>query len=290
MQLWFIYSLVSALFQVLRNMSMKRLGQSLDDTINVWGRFTFILPFAAGAMLFNGIPELQEGVWLWCLLFGISQNLATLSLSRALKRADISLVTTLWKLSVLLLVVWGAIILGEKPSWPGVAGILLSVVGVYLLNASRSQVTWYAPLVALIKDRGQLYTLGAAFFFAPSVICIKQIALHSDPTFAIFMGYLFASVMVTPFALYTSARQFKRVPQYWADFLGLGFFSSISTIFGTTAYTMTISSYVEAVKQVEILLAMVIGWLVFKEGSRIKVIWRGSLVMLLGLVILKLWG
>ena len=45
--LWFALSVGSALFQVLRNMVMKRLGHSLDETINVWGRFTFILPFAA---------------------------------------------------------------------------------------------------------------------------------------------------------------------------------------------------------------------------------------------------
>ncbi len=45
--LWFGLSVGSALFQVLRNMVMKRLGHALDETINVWGRFTFILPFAA---------------------------------------------------------------------------------------------------------------------------------------------------------------------------------------------------------------------------------------------------
>ena len=47
--LWFVLSMGSALFQVLRNMVMKRLGHALDETINVWGRFTFILPFAARA-------------------------------------------------------------------------------------------------------------------------------------------------------------------------------------------------------------------------------------------------
>ena len=48
--LWFALSVGSALFQVLRNMVMKRLGHSLDETINVWGRFTFILPFAAAPL------------------------------------------------------------------------------------------------------------------------------------------------------------------------------------------------------------------------------------------------
>jgi uncharacterized membrane protein len=51
---------------------------------------------------------------------------------------------------------------------------------------------------------------------------------------------------------------------------------------------MTVSSYVAAVKQIEILLALGIGWLVFGEGARIRQIWLGCAVMLAGIVILLL--
>jgi len=52
--LWFVglwlagvttLALAAALFQVLRNTAMKRLGHALDEYINVWGRFTFLLPY-----------------------------------------------------------------------------------------------------------------------------------------------------------------------------------------------------------------------------------------------------
>jgi uncharacterized membrane protein len=42
------------------------------------------------------------------------------------------------------------------------------------------------------------------------------------------------------------------------------------------------------VKQLEILLALAIGWLVFGEGARIRQIWLGCVVMLAGMVILIL--
>lgn len=290
MQLWFVLALGSALFQVLRNMAMKRLGHALDDNINVWGRFTFLLPFTAAASLVQGMPALQAGFWWWCLAFGISQTLATLSLSRALKRSDISLVTSLWKLSVIFLLLWGFVTLGERPSPLGVVGILLSVAGVYLLNVSRNQVHWWAPFVALVRDRGQLYTLVSAFFFAPSVVFIKQVALHSDAYFGTFMGYVFASAIITPYTVYRSAPHFRQIGRYWKDFLGLGLFAAVSTVLGTLAYTLTVSAYVEAVKQVEILFALAIGYLIFHEGARIRAIWPGSLVMLAGLVLLKLWN
>ena len=288
--LWFGLALGSALFQVLRNMVMKRLGHALDETINVWGRFTFILPFAALGVLTHGVPELKPGIWLYCLLFAIAQIVGTQFLALALHVAEISLVTALWKLSLLLLVIWGVLALGEAPSALGVAGVVVSVIGVYLLNVSRARVSFWAPLIALVRDPGQRYTLGAAFFFAPSVIFIKQIALLSSPTFAVFSGYVFCSAIITPFAIYRSGRHFRQIGKHWMSFVALGAFAAISTWFGTTAYTMTIASYVEAVKQLEIVMALVIGSLVFGERARVKLIWPGCVVMLIGLVLLILGG
>lgn len=286
--LWLVLSVGSALFQVLRNMVMKRLGHALDETINVWGRFTFILPFAAAPLLVQGLPPRQPGIYWYCFLFAVTQITGTQCLALALKVAEISLVTALWKLSVVLLVVWGYLTLGEEPSFLGVVGVLVCVAGVYLINVSRARVSLWAPLVSLIRDPGQRYTLGAALFYAPSVVIIKKIALLSSPTYAVFMGYLFCSVLITPWVLYRSARHFRQLGRHWLGFVGLGAFAALSTQLGTTAYTMTVSSYVEAVKQIEILLALLIGWLVFGEGARIRQIWLGCAVMLLGIIILIL--
>src|SRR5438132_12014706 len=119
--MWLLLSLAAALFQVLRNTTMKRLGHSLDEYINVWGRFTFLLPFAFIACVASGWPELKPGFFVWCLLFGVCQTLSTLALSKALKLSQISLVTALWKVSLLILLGMGVLI-GEQPSAMGVAG------------------------------------------------------------------------------------------------------------------------------------------------------------------------
>jgi uncharacterized membrane protein len=286
--IWFLFALLSALFQVLRNMVMKRLGHQLDETINVWGRFTFILPFAAVGVLVQGMPELKPGVWLFCLLFAIAQIAGTQFLAMALHVAEISLVTALWKPSVILLVIWGVLALNETPSTLGVVGVLVSVVGMYLLNVERARVSFWAPLIALVRDPGQRYTLASAFFFAPSVVFIKKLALVSSPTFAVFSGYVFCAALITPFAIYRSGRHFRQIGNHWWSFVALGAFAAVSTWFGTTAYTMTVSSYVEAVKQLELVMALVIGWLVFGEGAKVKLIWKGCVVMLIGLVLVLL--
>ncbi|MCZ6628540.1 MAG: DMT family transporter [SAR324 cluster bacterium] len=288
--MWVVYALGSALSQVLRNMAMKRLGHALDDTINVWGRFALIVPFTGVAVYTRGVPPLQEGFWWVCVAFALCQIVATLSLSRALKLSDISLVTTLWKLSLVFLVVWGFFTLGETPTPLGLLGILLSVAGVYLLNIGKSHIAWWAPFAALMQDKGQRWALISALFFAPSVILIKQLALLSDPYYASFMGYVVGTILLTPYTLYRSGRHFRSLGRYWLDFLTMGLFASLATVLGTIAITMTLSSYAESVKQVEILFALAVGYLVFNEGTRVRAILPGSLVMLIGVLVVNLWG
>lgn len=300
--MWFVLALGSALFQVLRNMAMKRLGHALDETINVWGRFTFLLPFAGLGVLLLEVPGISETLqmrpvhlaglgapfWGLAFAFGISQTLGTLSLSKALHVSDISLVTALWKISILLLVIWGYLMLGETPSPLGLAGVLVSMLGVYLLNVHKARVSLLAPLAALVQDPGQRWTLLAGFGYAVSVVLIKSMAQRANPAWAVLIGYLFCTILLTPYVIYRSGPHFRQIGVYWKSFVSMGLFGTLSTWFGTTAYVLTVSSYVEAVKQVEVLFALAIGYLIFKESARIRLIWIGSLVIILGVVMLKL--
>jgi drug/metabolite transporter (DMT)-like permease len=286
--MWLVLALAAALFQVLRNTSMKRLGHALDEYINVWGRFTFLLPFALLGCVVGGFPTLKPGFVGWCLLFGVSQTLSTLALSKALKLSQISLVTALWKVSLLVLLGLAWVWIGEHPSPLGVAGVLLSAVGVYLLNVSRARVGFWQPLTVLFTDRGQRYTLLAALFYAPSVITIKQATLASNASMGTLGGYLAASLLMTPIVVRTSAPHFTQLPRYWKEFVALGLFAALTTISQAKAYTLTLSSYVEAVKQIEILFAMAIGVLAFGEAQRVRESAIGAVVMLLGMILLAL--
>ena len=286
--MWLVLALASALFQVLRNTAMKRLGHALDEYINVWGRFTFLLPWALVAVLLGGRPTLAPGFAGWCALFGASQTVSTLALSMALKAAEISLVTALWKVSLLILLGMAWVWIGETPTALGVTGVLLSALGVYLLNITHARISPWAPLAVLVTDPGQRWTLVAAVFYAPSVITIKQAIVTSNPAAGTFGCYLAASLIMTPVALRTSARHFTAVPRYWKEFVALGLFAALTTLSQGWAYTMTLSSYVEAVKQVEILFAMGIGIVAFGETRRFRESALGAVVMLVGMVLLAL--
>jgi len=170
----------------------------------------------------------------------------------------------------------------------GVAGVLLSAAGVYLLNVTRAHISPWEPLRVLVTDRGHRYTLLAALLYAPSVITIKQAILASNTAAGTFGTYLAASLIMTPVALTTSARHFPAVPRYWKEFVALGLFAALTTLSQGKAYTLTLSSYVEAVKQIEILFAMGVGVLFFGEAEHVRESALGALVMLAGMVLLAL--
>jgi drug/metabolite transporter (DMT)-like permease len=286
--MWLGLALASALFQVLRNTAMKRLGHALDEYINVWGRFTFLLPFAFVTCLLTGWPRLKPGFFAWCLAFGVCQTLSTLALSKALQASAISLVTALWKVSLLVLLGMAWVTIGEKPNALGVAGVFLSAVGVYLLNIGRARVSPWEPLRVLVTDAGQRYTLLAAVFYAPSVITIKQAILASNTATGTLGAYAAASLIVTPLACMTSARHFRSVGPYWKEFVALGLFAALTTLSQGKAYTLTLSSYVEAVKQIEILFALAVGVVWFGEAQRVRESALGAVVMLVGMILLAL--
>ena len=128
-----------------------------------------------------------------------------MALSKALKLSPISMVTALWKVSLLILVGPGLRhAQGDAEPRSASPGILISMSGVYLLNVQRAHIAWWAPLAVLFTDRGLRYTLLAALFFAPSVITIKWAMQLSDPYMGTLGGYLAASLLVTPIVLVTS--------------------------------------------------------------------------------------
>jgi drug/metabolite transporter (DMT)-like permease len=142
----------------------------------------------------------------------------------------------------------------------------------------------------LFVDRGLRFTLLAAVLYAPTVVLIKQAIVLSDVYFANLMAYLAASLTVLPLALRRSARHFGHIPRHWLSFLNMGLFACLASVCHSMAYELTLTSYVEAVKQAEILFALMIGSLVFHERARVRAILPGSLTMMVGIILLKLGG
>lgn len=284
--MWWIFAVASALCQVGRNATMKKLGHTLDEYINVWGRFFFLLPFALAASYLKGIPEVGQDYWLYSFLAGLAQVFSTLLLSKSFKYGPISVTVTIWKLQVIFLAICGAIFLDEAINFLGGLGIVISFLGIYLLNIKQAQISLMAPLLLLLRDKGMRYALLAALILTPTILLFKKTAQLGDPFFSTLTNYIFASLLCFPIVIKKSRTHLLLIPRFFVYFLGLGFFAAFATIFGSFGYIQSVAAYVEAVKQIEIPLTLVVGSLFFKESERIKKIWPGCLLLMGGLILL----
>jgi uncharacterized membrane protein len=284
--MWWLFSLASALAQVGRNAVMKDLGHSLDEYINVWGRFFFLLPFALIASLAVGFPSVGAEYWVYSGLAGFVQVISTLLLSKAFKYGEISVTVTIWKLQVVLVAILGVIFLKEDITLTGFAGILVSLFGIYLLNVQRSRLSLTEPILVLFREKGMRYALLAALTVAPTILLFKKTAQIGDPYFSTLTNYVFASVMILPLVIWKSGKQMASVPRYLNRFLAMGAFAAAATIFGNFGYIRSAAAYVEAVKQVEIPVTLTVGMLFFGERERVEAIWPGCASLLAGLLIL----
>ena len=278
--------MASALAQVGRNAVMKELGHTLDEYINVWGRFFFLLPFALAVSLVVGFPSVGPEYWLYSVLAGVVQVISTLLLSKAFKYGEISVTVTIWKLQVVVVAILGVIFLKEEITLTGFGGILVSLFGIYLLNVQRSRLSLAEPLLILIREKGMRYALFAALAVAPTILLFKKTAQISDPYFSTLTNYVFASILILPLVIRKSARRMAFVPRYLHRFLTMGVFAAAATILGNFGYIRSAAAYVEAVKQVEIPATLAVGALFFGERERVEAIWPGCLILLAGLLIL----
>jgi drug/metabolite transporter (DMT)-like permease len=284
--MWWLFSIASALCQVGRNAVMKNLGHSLDEYINVWGRFFFLLPFALAASWIVGFPRVGMDYWLYSFLAGFSQVFSTLLLSKSFKYGEISVTVTIWKLQVVLLAVFGVIFLGETVTFSGMAGILVSLFGIYLLNISRARLSMFEPILLLLRERGLRFALLAALTITPTILLFKKTAQLGDPYFCTLTNYIFAALLSFPLVLKNSAQYLPVLPGYLGRFFAMGIFAAAATIFGSMGYLRSAAAYVEAVKQFEIPVTLAVGVLFFNEREQVQTIWPGCLILMVGLFIL----
>jgi len=287
--MWWIFAVSSAFTQVIRNVIMKNLGHKLDEHINVWGRFTFLLPFALGMSYFKGFPELGNNFWIFSILSGTTVAIMTMFLSRAFKLSDMSISIALWKINVIFLMFFGVLFLDEQITYLGIIGILIAFCGVYFLNIQKARVSIFEPLKMLFRDKGLFSALISGFLLAVTSIFWKNTIILSDIYFPTFANFFFASCITTVIAILKSRKNFKIIPQYKFQFILMGFLAFITNLASNASYSLTNPAYTEAVKQVEIIFASLAGMIFFGEHKRVREIWPGVLMIIGGILIVILY-
>lgn len=138
---WFGWALLSALFAALTAIFAKAGLQRVDPDLAtwirtgvVWGALTLLLTLAGK---WSDPSALPARTWTFLVLSGLAAGASWLCYFRALSLGDASQVAPVDKASLLLLVLFAYVFLGERPSSREWLGIALIGAGVLRLGLRR---------------------------------------------------------------------------------------------------------------------------------------------------------
>lgn len=168
------------------------------------------------------------------------------------------------------------ILLGETVSSRGFVGILLVVLGAYLLNlppAARlglnklSLLSLITPFTVLANQRGaRIMLLVAAIYSVTSVISKKALQFATPQSFGAFYYALIGTVVIT-LAAFKRPGNFKLITRRPLPVLLVGALMGLMIVTHFLAIAKVEVAYMVAVKRTSLLFGMIYGAVLFREQS-----------------------
>ncbi len=284
--MWIPLVLATAFFVSLQDVLGKRIIDRVDPYVVAWSWFFFSLPLLIPCLFVAGIPSLDLQFW-WALgLSTVILTSASIFYFRAIKHSDLSIVVPLRALTPLFLLITSPMILGEFPGGFGIIGIILIVLGTYILHLKERHRGFWAPFKSLVSEKGSRYMLIVAVLFSISGNLDKIGVVHSSPLMWLFALNLSVSIVLGGMMF----RRIDSIPQQikgaWPSLVALGLLSGLGLIFQMIAIKMTLVPYLIAVKRASVIMTSLLGFFLFKEkGFRERII--GVALMVLGVFMIS---
>lgn len=138
---WFYWALLSAVFAALTaifaKLGLAGIDADFATLVRTWVILIALTGFVVAAGKWRNPLALRSHTWLFLVLSGLATGASWVCYFRALQVGDASKVAPVDKLSLLLVAVFAALVLHERPTMREWTGILLVGAGVLILGFKR---------------------------------------------------------------------------------------------------------------------------------------------------------
>ena len=245
----------------------------------------FVLPGAllAPLLLLEPLPSLPAEFWYWMAFLLPLEILAMLLYMRAIRDNPLSLTLPYLAFTPVFVVATGWLLLGERVSAAGLAGVLLVVTGAWLLNVRRGNPAGWrgalAPLAAVVRNPGSRTMLGVAFLYSLTSVAGKGAMRHMPPEQ--FGPFYFAVLGLATLLLFGVHRP-ALVAALWrrpAASLAVGLAMALMVVTHFLAVQRVEVAYMVSVKRTSLLFGILYGALWFGERGLAAHLVAGALMV-----------
>ena len=282
---WVFYALITAFSLATADAISKKAMVRSHEYVIAWVREGYALPFLSLAFFFIDIPSLDTTFWL-SLLFMIPLEIAAILLYvKAIKLSPLSLTIPFLAVSPVFIILIAFILLGELPDRSGLLGILLIVIGAYLLNIKTTREDLLGPIKAIRRERGSIFMIIVALIYSVTATLGKVAVQHSDP---IFFGAFYPFILTLILSVILWGRGLlPEVLSRPKTFLAIGIFTAIMILTHFKAISMADVAYMISVKRASLVFSVLYGKVLFGEEN-IRERLAGSMLMIAGMASITL--
>ncbi len=277
--MWALLAVLSAASWAASDAAAKKaMQQDVDPRFLLFFRYLVSVPLLL-PLLVQGIPPLDATFWWLHLPWIPLETLALLLYIQAIRRSPLSLTLPYLSFTPLFLVLTGWLFLGERVTGPGFLGILLVVLGSYVLNLDQRRHGFWTPFRALFQEPGSRQMLAAAALYSLTSLAGKALVQHSSPAYFSVHYTVVMTLVLAPLGLPRRSRRIAGPTLRWLVLSG-AFFSGM-VVFHMLAIERAVVAYMIALKRLQGVFGVLLGRLLFHEAAFAYRL-LGSLLMVLG--------
>ena len=290
---WLGLAILTAFFESLKDVFSKKSLSFLDEYLVACAGMAIaaisLLPilyiFPISGMV--GIPKLGPDFWL-ALAIGGSLNVVAYTLYvKAIRLADLSLMSPLSTLTPLFLLITSPLIVKEIPTIWDAFGVFLIVIGSYVLNLNAAADGFFGPLRSIFRNKGTRMMVMVAFIWSITSTFDKVGVMNSSPIFWAIVLFGFIALGILPLVILKSKNPIQGIRSHWRLLLAAGVANGIGVGCQMVAVGMVAVTQVIAVKRMSSLISVGFGYFVFAEkGIRERLLGAG--IMVTGVVVMTI--
>ncbi len=284
--IWVFFALASAFSLATSDAFAKKALETGNEYLVAWLRLAFTFPFLFIVWLSIPTPELDGKFYVSFFTALPIELIALVLYIKALKYSALSLTLPFLSLTPIVLIVVSFVILGERVSMRGGAGIFLIAAGSYALNSGEIRKGLMEPFRAITREKGSLMMIAVAVLYSITSTLGKRAIEHSS---AIFFGttyFMALTLLFSPLALTMGRREltwFTADRKSMRILIVAGLMNGIMIMTHMTAMSLTNVAYMIAVKRISLLIGVCYGYFFFKEDIRTRL--PAAFLMLAGFVL-----
>lgn len=286
-QSWVLLSMISAFSLATSDALAKKALERSDEYLVALFRLLFCLPMLVGLLVIIPVPDVDMSFY---AAFGLSFPLEIIALVlyiKALKSSPLSLTLPFLSLTPVFLIFVSYVVLGEKVSLQGGAGIFLIAAGSYILNLHEVRKGLLEPFLAVGREKGSLFMIAVAIIYSVTSSLGKMAIEHSSPLFFGSLYFVAVTIVFAPIALWFGRLDIRRFAgeRRFLALIAPGILYAVMIVSHMIAISLTKVAYMISLKRMSLLIGIVYGYLLFKE-KHIRQRLSGALLMFMGFVLI----